>query len=427
MGEMTTPGQETANRTRRRKPKLGVVVLIVVLAAVVSAGYWWFFMRNRVSTENAYVMADSALIGSRVSGTIERIMVENDDPVEAGTTLITLDPRDYQAEVDKQEAALAYIEAQLQVSQVTVGLTDSRTAAQLQAAEAAVQAAQDKEGEIRHRIDELERVRASAQADLSNSKREFERYANLLKEGAGSEQQRDRTRTVFKKAQAHFEATEAQIAAAKASLSAALQQIDRAKAERDAAKAGRMQVEIEKRKLDALKAKRSETQAQLEKAKLNLSYCTITAPISGYIAQKRIQVGERVQQGQSLLAVIPLHEVYVEANFKETQLKNVRIGQPVEIKADIYPGRTYHGKVAGIRAGTGAAFSLLPPENATGNWIKVVQRVPVKILLDEQPPKQFPLRVGASLDVTVSTADRSGPVLRLVKSKGPVEEARFDK
>jgi membrane fusion protein (multidrug efflux system) len=148
--------------------------------------------------------------------------------------------------------------------------------------------------------------------------------------------------------------------------------------------------------------------ADLEAARLNLSYCVIAAPMEGYIAQRNIQVGDRIEPGQALMAVVPLSKIYIEANFKETQLTNVRVGQPATVSADIYPGYQYTGKVSGIRAGTGAAFSLIPPENATGNWIKVVQRVPVRIELDKPPPPDHPLRVGASLDVTVNVADRSG-------------------
>jgi membrane fusion protein (multidrug efflux system) len=170
-------------------------------------------------------------------------------------------------------------------------------------------------------------------------------------------------------------------------------------------------VEAQTYSLAALKGQMEEAKAALETARLNLSYCTIVAPIGGYIAQKNVQVGDRVQPGQPLMAVVPLQEAYIEANFKETQLEHIRIGQPVTIEADTYPGYTYRGKVVGIRAGTGAAFSLLPPENATGNWIKVVQRVPVKIVLDNPQPPQYPLRVGASLLVTVNTRNRSGAVL----------------
>jgi membrane fusion protein (multidrug efflux system) len=181
--------------------------------------------------------------------------------------------------------------------------------------------------------------------------------------------------------------------------------------------AERQQVEVMKEKLAALYGQQKEAQSQLKAAQLDLSYTTVTAPISGYIAQKSIQVGDSVKKAQPLMAVVPLHEVYVEANFKESQLKNVRLGQPAIIEADTYPGYIYHGKVSGIRAGTGAAFALLPPENATGNWIKVVQRVPVKINLTEPPPSDRPLRVGLSLLVTISTRDRTGKVLIPLASK----------
>jgi len=144
----------------------------------------------------------------------------------------------------------------------------------------------------------------------------------------------------------------------------------------------------------------------------------VTAPLAGYIAHKSVQVGERVQPGQPLMGVVPLEEAYVEANFKETQLEKVRLGQRATVRADIYPDHPFTGKVVGIRAGTGAAFSLLPPENATGNWIKVVQRVPVKIRLDTPPTPEYPLRVGLSLKVVIHTRDQSGP--RLVAGRdGP--------
>jgi membrane fusion protein, multidrug efflux system len=412
------------NREGHRRPKLVWLLWICVIGIGVSCGYWLLFMRNRVSTDDAYVMADSAAVSSRVPGTISHLMAENDDRVAEGATLVELDPKDYEAELDKQRAALARIEAEIGASEVNVNLTDSQTAAQLEAAQATFQGARDREQELRHRLAELEQNRAAAEAELEHAKRNFDRYANLFREGAGSEQQRDRASTAFKKASAQFEAADAQIAGARASLAAAVQEIDRAKAQRDGAKASRLRVEMEKNNLAALKARRRETLAQLQIAELNLSYCTIKAPISGYVAQRRIQVGDRIEPGQTLLSVVPLKEVYVEANFKETQLENVRIGQRADIIADIYPGHAYEGKVAGIRAGTGAAFSLLPPENATGNWVKVVQRIPVRIELVAPPPPEYPLRVGASLDVTIFTADRSGPMLRLSTLSRGREEGR---
>jgi len=417
MPETNASGRQGSEKGRRNGLRLYWLAGLCLIAIVIACGYWWLFLRNRVSTDNAYVVADIAAISGRVPGTISKIRIDNDDFVGQGDLLIELDPRDYRTEMERQRAVLARIDAEIEQAEVSVRLTDFRTKAQVEAAEAALQGAKERKIERNHHLEELEQNYKGAMADLSHFKRDYERYSNLLEERAGSEQQRDRASTAFKKAKARAEAIQAQIAGAKASLAAVLQEIDQAEANLQSSKADRLQVEVETKKLAALKSRRTEAQAQLTAAELNLSYCTIEAPISGYIAQKRIQVGERVQPGQPLLAVVPLQQAYVQANFKETELEDVRLGQPVEIEADIYPGHTYSGKVAGIRAGTGAAFSLLPPENATGNWIKVVQRVPVKIHLDSPPPSEYPLRVGLSLDVTVLTKDKSGA--RLVERHQP--------
>lgn len=411
--ETDTADQSQDARGKRSKLRIGAGVVLV--AIVLGGVYWFFFVRNRVSTENAYVVADSAAISSRVAGSILKKQVENDRRVSQGDVLLELDPADFQAVVDRSRAAVARLDAEIHVAEVSIQLIDVQTQSQVQAAEAALKLAQDKEREARFRLEERERLRMGAEADLSHAKRDLDRYSNLLHEGASSEQQRDRTSTSFKKAKSQVEATDAQIAASRAGLAAAVQEVDRAKAQLDTFKGDLLRREIERHKLAAQKARRAELQAELETAELNRSYCTIRAPISGYVAQSRVQVGERVQPGQLLLAVVPLEEVYVEANLKETQLEDVRIGQPVTIAADTFPGHTYRGRVAGIRAGTGAAFSLLPPENATGNWIKVVQRIPVRILLDQPPPQEYPLRVGGSLHVTIDTSDRSGA--RLVAGK----------
>lgn len=400
-----------ADQPVKRRSRLRIVVSAVLVVVVAAGVYYWLFVKGMVSTENAYAMADSATVSSRIAGNILAIHARNDDAVRAGDVLVELDDRDYRAVTDKNRAALSRTEAEIAVAEVTVRLTASQTAAQLQAAEAMVKAARDREQEARHRLEQQEQVRAAASADANHARRDMERYTALLEAGAGSEQQRDRSTTAFKKAQAQLEAAQAQTAAARAALDAALQEVDRAQAQLEMARADGLRVEIEKGKLAALQAKRGEIEAELRLAELNLSYCVIKAPISGYIAQSRIQAGERVLPGQALLAIVPLDEVYVEANLKETQLEHVRIGQKVELHADIYPGHTYRGYVAGIRAGTGAAFSLLPPENATGNWIKVVQRVPVKIRLDSPPPADRPLRVGSSLKAVIDVSDTSGPRL----------------
>src|SRR5262249_1144146 len=170
-----------------------------------------------------------------------------------------------------------------------------------------------------------------------------------------------------------------------------------------------------------------QAEAAVREAELNLSYCTLVAPMEGLVSRKSIEVGHRVQPGQALMALVPLQKVYIEANYKETQLTHVRVGQPVEIRADIYPDHLYHGKVESLSGGTGAAFSLLPPENATGNWVKVVQRLPVKITLTEPPPPELPLRVGLSVEASIDISNREGSRLSsLLQQQAQKDEEHDD-
>ena len=416
-GEEQTEAYVKRVNNRQRMKKLLWVVAVFISVAILAGAYWLFILRFRESTDNAYVVADSARISSRVPGTVLQVMVENDVPVERGQILLVLDYRDYQAVVNQTKGALAKIEGEIQAIKTSTSLTDTQTEAHLQEAKAKLQESRDNKDERLHRLKELQKRWVAANADLEKARRDSKRFDNLFNTGVIAEEQRDTAHTNLVKAKAIVEATDAELAAVKASLHAIQQEVEQAQAQLQATLSQRKQVEVLTHKLAALQGDRQEAEGKLQAAQLNLSYCTIPAPISGYIAQKNVQVGDRVQTGQPLMALVPLRQVYVEANLKETQLKNVRLGQPVTIKADVYPAYTYYGKVDGIRAGTGASFSLLPPENATGNWIKVVQRVPVKISLEEPPPAEYPLRIGFSLHVIISTRNRSGGVLVPLASK----------
>lgn len=412
--EKQAPSRELSNN-RVHGLHLRWLIIFLFLAVVGAGIYWWLFMRNRVTTDNAYVKADTAEISSRIPGTVLHVLVDNDSPVQAGQVLVELDPADYRVLLNKEEGALTQAEAEVLAAEVTVAATDLQTSAQVEAAESALRALRDKEQEVRHRLEEIQNKKLAALADLNHSLKDSSRFDSLYRQGAGTERQQDQARTALKKARAQSGAIDAELAATRASLAAVSQEVDRAAAQLEAARSDRYQVEIQRHRLAGLKGRRDEQKAVVETARLNLSYCTIAAPVPGYVAQKSIQVGDRIQPGQPVMAVVPLQDVYVEANFKETQLTHVRLGQPAVVKADIYPGRTYRGSVAGIRAGTGASFSLLPAENATGNWIKVSQRVPVRIKLDRPPPPENPLGIGFSLEVTIDTSDRSGQVLMTQK------------
>jgi membrane fusion protein (multidrug efflux system) len=399
------------NNMRNHLKKLKLVGLGIVVVATAIALYWFLIMRYRVTTDDAYVHADSAQISSRVDGTVIEVMVDNDFPVERGQVMLQLDPRDFEVAVEQAQGILARTQAEARAMEISVSVTDIQTTAQLSKAEAEYQGAQDRKNEALHRLQQLRKQREGAYAEMTQTQRDYKRFETLFQSNVVPEERRDQANTAMVKARATVEATDAQIKALQASLQAIQQEVQQAQAQLKSVQAERQQVEVMKEKLAALYGQQQEAQSRLKAAQLDLSYTTVSAPISGYIAQKSIQLGDSVKKAQPLMAVVPLHDVYVEANFKEDQLKNVRLGQPAIIEADIYPGYVYHGKVSGIRAGTGAAFALLPPENATGNWIKVVQRVPVKIILAEPPPQDRPLRVGLSLYVTISTRDRTGKVL----------------
>ena len=407
---MSDPNNGNNNQNNRKQWLRGLAVFSVFVL-ILGGAYWFFFKYNRVSTDNAYVMADSAMISSRISGTVQDISVDNDTSVTPGQVLLSLDPKDYQLAVDEAQAALIRTEAEMRATEVSVAQSDIQTAAQQDSARSVIAETQDRVREGEHKLEALKQQRIAALADLTIARRDFERYDRLYKQQAIAQQQWDRAKTTLDKATAQLDAVDAETEAVRSSVEGARQAVKQSQSQLNVARGGRYSVTVLRQQFSALRAKREEVFANLQTARLRLSYCTITAPIGGYVAQKRIQKGDRIQPGQILMAVVPLEGVYIEGNFKETQLTNVRIGQSVTIKADIYPGYIFHGKVAGIRAGTGAAFSLLPPENATGNWIKVVQRVPVKIRLDKRPPPDHPLRVGLSLIATIHTEDRGGPML----------------
>ena len=384
----------------RRWPWLGLAILVI---AALVGGYWWFFLHGRVTTEDAYIHAEVASISSRVPGSVSQVRVDNDQRVEKGEVLVELDPEDYQISVGLAEAGLARIEADIKAAEANISLVDSQTQAQIQSSQEALEKAGDEEQAKYQQMRELEKSRLAARAELTEAETNYKRIQRLYKNKAISKQALDEAETLRKKDEADLKALDASVQATDASLKASRKDIDEARTQLELAQKDRIKLEVQRHQLASLKAQGDEMRGQLDQAKLQLSYCTIKAPISGVVAQKDIQVGDRIKTGQPFMAVVPLGDVYVEANFKETQLTNVEIGQPVIIKADTYPDYTFRGRVESIGAGTGAAFSLLPPENATGNWIKVVRRIPVRVHLERPLPSQYPLRIGLSLEVSIDT------------------------
>jgi len=355
--------QLKARRLNRRRWLLRGLVALVVIVAIIWALYHFLVGRWFEGTDDAYVNGNVVQITPQVPGTVVSIGADDNDYVRKGQILVKMDPADADVALAQAEAALAQTVRKVRGLYSTVHTSKADVAAR-------------------------EAVVKQAQAD-------FQRRKGLASSGAISAEELAHARDALTTAESALTAAQAQLATSSALVS------DTQIATHPDVKAAA---------------------AKVRAAWLNDQRMTLIAPVSGYVAKRTVQVGQRVQPGTPLMAVVPLHQVWVDANFKETQLQDMRIGQPVTLTSDIYGGSIkYHGKVAGLGIGTGSAFSLLPAQNASGNWIKIVQRLPVRISIDPRDLDKYPLRIGLSMDVSVNLHNQSGPTL----SQQPVQHAVF--
>jgi membrane fusion protein (multidrug efflux system) len=411
----------------RRLLPLGVA--LAVLAAAVYGAWLWLDSRHRVSTEDAHVEGAIVTISARVPGPVARVHVRDNEDVRAGQLLVEIDPRDHQIRVDQARATLAMATAEARGARSEVPLARESTENRLQQARAAVAAARVAVDMSRAEADEAlaraESRRAAvaaahaevalAESTLERTRLELDRASRLAALGLIAAQEHDTARTAHRSALATQDAVRRRLAQAERDADAAtaetrrrafsVQQEERRVEEAEAlmADAASQQAQVPVKEAAAGRAGASveQAQAELAGAELQLAKTRIVAPSGGTVAKKTVEPGQMVQVGQPLLALVPLEGVWVIANLKETQVGRVRAGQPVIIHVDTFPDRVFRGRVDSISAGTGARFSLLPPENASGNWVKVVQRVPVKIVLEEYRANPHLLRAGMSATVTI--------------------------
>jgi len=391
---------------------LGAALLIVIVTLALVVHY-----HNRVSTDDAQVDGHITPMASKVYGNVLEVLVDDNQPVKAGQVLVRLDPRDYQAKVDQARAALALAESQAQAAQVGVPLSQETTQSGTSSAQAQlnVNQAEYEKAKVSYEKDstaELAYARANVdarQASCDRAQTDLARMKPLLAKAEISQQQYDAYLAAARVADSELKAAKERLAAtqqaaevAKASMHSEQAKVEKARAGVREALANHMQVNIHQADATSAIASVAQARANLEAAELQLSYATIVAPIDGVVTKKSVETGQIVQPGQGLLVLIPLHDVWVTANFKETQLAKVRPGQKAEIGVDMY-GRTFTGHVDSIAGSTGSRLSLLPPENATGNFVKVVQRIPVKIVLDPIPPEKAVLRPGMNVETTIIT------------------------
>ncbi len=386
----------------------------VVLAAIVGL---FLYYRNRESTDDAQVDGHITPMASKVYGRVGQVLVEDNQPVKAGQVLVKIDPRDYQAALDQAKASLALAESEARSAGVDVPRTRENVASGTTSADAQLMGAQADLARAQATYEQAQTADlAWAQANIEKSranselaKADLARYTPLMEKGEISKQQYDAAKanadasaSALKADQERLAQAQRNVEVAKAQRDAAKARVEQAKAGVSAAQADVKQVSMKTADAQAKLAKVEQARAALDAAQLNLSYTEITAPVDGVATHKQVEVGQIVQAGQGLLVVVPLQNVWVTANFKETQLKNMKPGQKAEVKVDTY-GKTFAGHVDSIAGATGSVLSLLPPENATGNYVKVVQRIPVKIVLDPIPQEKAVLRPGMNVDATVVT------------------------
>lgn len=390
----------------------GVLVLLVIGAAI-----WYWFAAGRESTDDAQVDAHVTQIAARVGGTVLRVPAADNQQVNAGDVLVEIDPRDYQVALDKARAELAAAEATALAAQSNVPITSAATSSNVATARGGVEQAR---GGVSGAERELDAARArlttaqarvrEAEANAAKTARDVERLRGLLAKDEISQQQFDSAVAAADAQKAAADSARSQIAEAEAGIRVAESRLVQARAgeqqahaELQSAQTAPQQVTATKARAAAAEAHAQQARAALAQAELNLQYATVKAPVKGIVSRKSVEVGQIVQPGQPLMAIIPLDTIWVTANFKETQLANLRPGQKAVVTVDAYGGHKFAGHVESIAAATGARFSLLPPENATGNYVKVVQRVPVKIVLDGGQDAEHLLRPGMSVVPTVYT------------------------
>ena len=379
MTETATPPDEAAaivagSEMREKRQKFLRIFLIALVMIAAVWGIWYFFTQaGRVHTDNAYVGADSAVVTPLVSGAVKEVRAGSTQQVAKGDVLVVIDNADARIELANAEAVL--MQARQRFRQARSGDTSSAARVSARTAE----------------VDQAQARLASARADFIKSQEAYDRRQKLAPSGAVSAEELSQSLAAFEAARARLAQAQAEVASAAAMRSSAAGDLESA--------AALTTGYTEATAPDVVAAK-----ARVDLARLNLERTIIRAPISGIVTNRNAQVGQRINAGAQLMVIVPLDRMFVDANFKESQLREVKPGQPVELTSDFYGSKVvYRGVVKGFAGGTGAAFALIPAQNATGNWVKVVQRLPVRIQLDQAQLKDHPLRVGLSMSATIDT------------------------
>jgi len=396
--------------------RIGIAIVVVVIA-VLATSVWLWATAGRETTDDAQVDAHVTPVAARVGGTVVEVSIKENQQVDAGTVLVVIDPRDYQVALDKARAELATAEADAAAARVNIPITStaatgnvSNARGGVDQAEAGIDTAQRGIEAANARLATAQARQREAEANAVKTAKDVERFKGLLAKDEIAQQQYDAAVASADAARAGADSAKAQVQEAQAGISVAQSQLMQARAghaqataQLQGAQTAPEQVAAQRARASSADARVLQQKAAVQQAELNVQYATIKAPMKGIVSKKTVEIGQVIQQGQPLMTVIPLEEVWVTANFKETQLENMHPGQPAIVEVDAYGGREFKGHIESLAAATGSRFSLLPPENATGNFVKVVQRVPVRIAIDEKQDAQQLLRPGMSVTAKVYT------------------------
>ncbi len=389
--------EETKQKPRRRFIIIGVVAVLVVVGLL-----WWWHSTYYEDTDDAQVNGHLIQISARIQGHVLKVNVDENQYVDAGTVIAELDPKDFQTAVQQDEANLESAEASYEAAKVNVPVTHINTGSTLSSAGADVSSAGSQVTQAEHQLAAAQAGVLQADANNVKAQLDLQRYKPLVERDVISKQQFDAAVAAADGDKAALEQAKANLEAANSEVRVAKDRVASAQASFRNAETGPQQVAIQKARADQAAAQVEQSRAALDQAKLNLSYTTIVAPTAGIITKKSVEVGQNVSVGQNMATLVSLDDIWITANFKETQLEHMRQGQHVEIGVDAYGGRKYDGKITQIGGATGSVLSLFPPENATGNYVKVVQRIPVRVdLTNHDQNSDHLLRPGMSVEPKV--------------------------
>ncbi len=401
------PASERDMRWKRlnaSNPRLRIFLIVGGIVVIVVAIIVGFYVTSYESTDDAQIDGHLNSISPRISGHVQKLLINDNDYVQAGTPLVQIDPRDYEVIVQRAHADYDNALATAKAANVNVPITSVSTGSQLSSAQADIENARAGISVARQQLDAARAEQAQAEANNVKAQNDLVRYKQLVDKQEISQQQYDQAVAAAKASAAAVEATKASTAAAGQQVMQAQARMSAAEANLRSAATAPQQVAAIRSRAESAVAQAELKKAELAQAQLNLSYTLIVSPVAGVVTNRTVEVGQNVQAGQEMMKIVPLEDIWVTANFKETQLKNMRPGQRVSISVDAN-GKDYKGHVQSIAGASGSRTSLLPPENATGNYVKVVQRIPVKITLDPGETREHVLRPGMSVVPKVWTRD----------------------